>query len=322
MASEETSLFIPACPTAAFLFLWIINMEVSNQKPWHGIGADVDTNDSAAEMLYKAKLDWEVTRVPSQRPISYGNQETIRFFKAFFEVAKAKIETVGGLDNARILWSLACLNEDFTLRGGDKVKGYVLLASRDDGRERIEIQFLTVRESCHNMLKIVSNTKSHMKNIFRSTFKPAFPFKNEKPQKFDDKMKQKVNDIIVPGREAITAFANVARDLSDKKLDAPIAWRCLFEVFQPDTLEGVSVIGEKELDELAEKNTKLAIEAFYQAPGQDLESAEMTAWGLLNAVIYIIDHQLGSTKDYRLRQAWFGPNAKIKQRALDLALEI
>jgi hypothetical protein len=322
VASEETSLSIPAFPPAAFLFLWIINMEVSNQKPWHGIGVDVDNNLSPAEMLYKIKLDWEVQRTPSQRPKSYGNKETIRFFKAFFEVANTEIETIGTLDYSRILWSLAPLNEDFNLRGGDKVKGYLLLASRDAGREKIDIQFLTVRESCHNMLKIVSNAKTHMRNIFRSTFKPTFPFKNEKIQKFDGEMKQKVNDIIVPGREAITAFANVARDLSDKKLDEPIAWRYLFEVFQPESLEGVSVISEKELDTLAEQKTKLAIAAFSQAPGQDLESAKMTAWGLLNAVIYTIDHQLGSTNDYRLRQAWFGPNAKIKQRALDLALEL
>ena len=48
----------------------------------------------------------------------------------------------------------------------------------------------------------------------------------------------------------------------------------------------------------------------------------MTAWGLLTAVIYAIDHRLGNNNESRLRLAWFGPNAKIKQRALELALKL
>ena len=297
-------------------------MQLEKQKPWHGIGVDVAANLSSREMLYKAKLDWEVSKIPSQRPKSYGNQETLRFFKGFFEAGEAEIETVGGLDAARILWGLARLNENFTLKGGDEVKGYLLLASRDEGREKIEIHFLTLRESCYNMLKISSNAKPHIKNVFRRTFKPSFPFLNQKSQKFDDEMKKKANEIIGLGRKAISAFAGDARLLADKEVDETMAWRFMFDVFQPETIGDVSTIGEKELEELAENKTKLAIEAFSQAPGQELQSASMTAWGLLNAVTYIIDHHLGSNQDSRLRQAWFGPNAKIKKRAFSLALEL
>ena len=145
---------------------------------------------------------------------------------------------------------------------------------------------------------------------------------NQKAQKFDDEMNKKVNGIIAQGREAISAFADDARLLADKKVDETMAWRFMFDVFQPETIGDVSTIGEKELEELAENKTKLAIEAFSQAPGQELQSANMTAWGLLNAVTYIIDHHLGTNRDSRLRQAWFGPNAKLKKRALDLALSL
>jgi len=279
---------------------------------------EVDANLSSREMLYKAKLDWEVSKIPSQRPKSYGNQETIRFFKGFFEAGEADIETIGGLDASRILWGLARLNEDFTLKGEDEVQGYVLLASRDEGREKVEIQFLTVRKSCHNMLKIASNAKPFVKNIFRRTFKPTFPFLNQKSQKFDEEMVQKASAIMNQGREAISVFVDDAQNLVNKKVEEPIAY--MFDVFQPDT--DVSTIGENEWPELADNKTRLAIEAFSKAPGQELESSRNTAWGLLNAVTYIIDHQLGSNQDSRLRQAWFGPNAKLKKRALDLALEL
>ena len=295
-------------------------MDTTNQKPWHGIGVEVDANFSSREMLYKAKLDWEVSKIPSQRPKSYGNQETMRFFKGFFEAGEADIETIGSLDGARILWGLARLNQDFTLAGEDKVKGYVLLASRNESREKIEIQFITVRESCHNMLPIASKAKPHIKNIFRRTFNPSFPFMNQKPQTFDDEMNKKVAAMVRLGREAISNFAANAQQLADKKVATPISWQYMFNVFQPETIKNIPTIGEKEVAELAEKNTKLAIETLSQVSEQ--QSDDLTAWSLLNAVTYIIDHRLGSNQDSRLRQAWFGPNAKLKTRALELALAL
>lgn len=295
-------------------------MDTTNQKPWHEVGVEVDANFSSREMLYKAKLDWEVSKIPSQRPKSYGNQETMRFFKGFFEAGEADIETIGSLDGARILWGLARLNQDFTLTGEDKVKGYVLLASRNESREKIELQFITVRESCHNMLPIASKAKPHIKNIFRRTFNPSFPFMNQKPQAFDDEMNKKVAAMVGLGREAISNFATDAQQLADKKVATPISWQYMFNVFQPETIKNIPSIGEKEVAELAEKNTKLAIETLAQVSEQ--QPGDMTAWSLLNAVTYIIDHRLGSNQDSRLRQAWFGSNAKLKTRALELALAL
>ena len=295
-------------------------MDTTNQKPWHEVGVEVDANFSSREMLYKAKLDWEVSKIPSQRPKSYGNQETMRFFKGFFEAGEADIETIGSLDGARILWGLARLNQDFTLTGEDKVKGYVLLASRNESREKIEIQFITVRESCHNMLPIASKAKPHIKNIFRRTFNPSFPFLNQKPQVFDDEMNKKVATMVNLGREAISNFTTDAQKLVDKKVATPISWQYMFNVFQPETIKNTPSIGENEVAELAEKNTKLAIETLTQVSEQ--HPGEMTAWSLLNAVTFIIDHRLGSNQDSRLRQAWFGSNAKLKTRALELALAL
>jgi phage/plasmid-like protein (TIGR03299 family) len=295
-------------------------MDITNQTPWHEVGVDVEANFSSREMLYKAKLDWEVSKIPSQRPKSYGNQETMRFFKGFFEAGKANIETIGSLDGARILWGLARLNQDFTLTGEDKVKGYLLLASRNESREKIEIQFIAIREHCHNMLPIASKAKPHIKNIFRRSFNSTFPFLNQKPQTFNDDMNKKVAGMVTLGREAISSFAADAQKLANKKIATPISWHYMFDVFQPETLKKISTVGEKEVSELAEKNTKLAIGTLAQVSEQ--QPYEMTAWSLLNAVTYIIDHRLGSNQDSRLRQAWFGSNAKLKIRALELALAL
>ena len=60
-----------------------------------------------------------------------------------------------------------------------------------------------------------------------------------------------------------------------------------------------------------------------QGRGSTLESAQGTAWGLLNAVTEYVDHERRArSTEYRMDSAWFGQGAVIKQRALQAALEL
>ena len=290
-------------------------MNWENEKIWAGIGVEVNASLSSREMLYKAKLDWEVSKIPSQRPKSHANQETLRFYKAYFDCGNAEIETVGSLDGARIIWSLARLNEDFVMPEKDELKGYILLASRHENREKIEVHFLTLRSASNSMLKISSKARPTVKNSFRRSFKSTLPFLSESSLQFDEDMIQRTKKTIEMGRAAISAHAKEAQLLTEKKVTDQIAEAYMNEVFKQDSE------GSEEVKKKAKANAQSALDAFGNAPGQNLVSAQMTAWGLLTAVTYTAD-RLGKTPDSRLRQTWFGPNAKIKKRALELALKL
>ena len=290
-------------------------MNWENEKLWAGIGVEVNASLSSREMLYKAKLDWEVSKIPSQRPKSHANQETLRFFKAYFDCGNAEIETVGSLDGARIIWSLARLYEDFVLPEKDELKGYILLASRHENREKIEVHFLTLRSASNSMLKISSKARPTVKNSFRRSFKSTLPFLSESSLQFDEDMIQRTKKTIEMGRAAISAHAKEAQLLTEKKVTDQIAETYMNEVFKQDSEDS------EEAKKKAKANAQTALDAFGNAPGQNLVSAQMTAWGLLTAVTYTAD-RLGKTPDSSLRQTWFGPNAKIKKRALELALKL
>jgi phage/plasmid-like protein (TIGR03299 family) len=290
-------------------------MNWENEKLWAGIGVEVSGSLSSREMLYKAKLDWEVSKIPSQRPKSHANQETLRFYKAYFDCGNAEIETVGSLDGARIIWTLARLNEDFVLPGNDELKGYILLASRHEDREKIEIHFLTLRSASNSMLKIPSKARPTVKNSFRRSFKSTLPFLSESSLQLDEDMIERTKATIEMGRTALSAHAKEAQLLTEKKVTDEIAENYMNEVFKQDSEDS------EEAEQKAKANARSALEAFESAPGQNLESAQMTAWGLLTAVTYTAD-RLGKTPDSRLRQAWFGPNMKTKKRALELALKL
>jgi phage/plasmid-like protein (TIGR03299 family) len=65
------------------------------------------------------------------------------------------------------------------------------------------------------------------------------------------------------------------------------------------------------------------VQALYNGAGMGsmLESANGTAWGLVNAVTEYVDHhRRARNTDNRMDSAWFGQGASIKQRALDHAL--
>jgi len=67
------------------------------------------------------------------------------------------------------------------------------------------------------------------------------------------------------------------------------------------------------------------VQSLYEGRGRGatLESAQGTAWGLLNAVTEYVDHERRARSvEYRKDSAWFGQGAQIKQRALDAALRL
>jgi hypothetical protein len=295
-----------------------------NEKPWNGISVDINPNISPREMSYKVKLDLEMSGNPTGgvrpgRPKSYANQEMFQFFKSFTEHGGVPLETIGTLDNGRIVWALATLKEEFTLMNADNLKAYLLLYSRNKNRDNIETYFMVFRPACGNTLQIPSNARTFFKNICRRPFTKQFPFISLEFHKFDENIIRKTKETITHGRDAIIDFTKNAECLINKKVNNQIANRYMFDVFQPEISKNLSSIGNKEVNELAGIQTKLGIDAITKTPGQNLETNCVTAWDLLNAVTYTADHCLTSNQDSRLRLAWFGPNAKIKKRAFELA---
>ena len=222
-------------------------MEGTNEKPWHGLGADIDAHLSPHEMLVKAKLDY---KRPYKSP---ANHETFRFFKSFAEAGEAHIRTVGQLDNGRIIWALAGLDVKFTVKGEDAVEGCLLFASRDEKRDSIHMRVTAVREVCGNTLQVACEAKSLFKNTFRRVFIPTPPFLSPAATHLDEKMIQKAKENIGLGREAISAFASDAERLVNHPVDDATAHRYMSEVFQSE--------------QLADKKTRLAIEAMTKASG-------------------------------------------------------
>jgi len=77
------------------------------------------------------------------------------------------------LREGRKFWALACTGQSTTLKGRDKVDGYLLLATACDGTLATTAQFTSVRVVCNNTLSIaLGNATGAIKAPHRSRFDP------------------------------------------------------------------------------------------------------------------------------------------------------
>lgn len=309
----------------------IESMAYTNEVPWHGIGEHIGDAPTVDKMLKAASLDWSVDKQPlfhevikkgkhinepvegyfglirssdnkcldvvgkTYRPVQ--NKDAFEFFKEFVEAGDAKMETAGSLRGGRYVWGLANLQESFTLAGGDKVKGYLLVASPHEGGKAMVIKFTTVRVVCNNTLTLALR---HGGNEFRMAHRVEF----------DDVIRKKAKEVLGIAREQMDEFEQTARKLKAMKMSREDAIEVLANVYQPQG-KLKELVGDFEVN--AAPNLKRVMDILEYAPGADPK----TGWGVLNAVTYFADHVASRTADKRLTNAWFGKTANHKEIVLN-----
>ena len=322
--------------------------------PWHGLGFKVSGDLTPAQMLKAAHLDWTVSKRPmfigdwkqdgekktavqGAKPMlskmSYSlvrdsdnselstvgqgynpvqNKEALDFFKKFVEAGKMTMETAGSLYYGRYVWALAKIGQNFTLAGGDKIEGYLLLCSPHVHGKSLIAKFTPIRVVCWNTLSaaIGADWGKHGGGA-------AGTFRMPHSMKFDDTTKEAAEQALGIAKGQMEAFEEVATKLSKKKLKADEAEAYFFEVLRLDPKEVMNENGKGKGRKMVDKFQA----ALTHAPGQELSTAKGTVWGALNAVTYVVDHQMGLTRDIGLKNAWLGYTDAMKTRALNLAIQ-
>jgi phage/plasmid-like protein (TIGR03299 family) len=226
--------------------------------------------------------------------------EILEFYRDLTEVGGYELETAGVLKGGRKLWALARTNQSVTLKGGDTVNGYLLLATACDGTLATTAQFTSVRVVCNNTLAIA---------LGNSTGAVKVPHRRE----FDAQaVKQQLGIAIAPW----SAFEGYIKELANCRMADKTVESFLAKVFahSANKQQAIPVINEHAVHK---------VQALYggQGKGSELLAAKGTAWGLLNSVTEYVDHhRRAHSNDHRRDAAWFGQGALLKQRAWNEAL--
>lgn len=307
----------------------------TGEVPWHGLGEQVPPTLTTDEMMVRAKLDWTVNKAPmfleggKKVPNNYalvrssdgsvldvvGNEytpvqniEAFEFFREFVEAGSATMETAGSLKGGRHVWVLANLNDTFKLAGGDAVNNYLLMSQPHQQGKAQVFKFTSVRVVCNNTLTMALAGTQKAKNgsiagLYRRAHRGIF----------DEVAQEAAKQALGIARDRSSEFAEMALKLSNETVDRDRAAQLIAQIMGDDELENETAY-QLILDE-GSKATKMAIHALEKSPGADLASANGTLWGVLNAITYTTDHLLRKSPDSRLFNAWFGKEARIKDRA-------
>lgn len=305
----------------------INSMAFRGKTPWHNLGTAVQPGASIEQWLTDSGLTWTAKKAPIQyqngilrtfedqhvlyrsdsghpfgvvssryRPVQPA--EIVDFYRNLADAYGFEIETVGALGAGEKVWALAKTPNAFTLRGGDVVNDYLLLATSYDGSMATQAFFTSVRVVCNNTLQqSLNGSKQALVKVSHAT-------------RFDAR---KVQDALGVHKSAWDDFGDFAQALSERRVTKTETVDVLFELLREDS--------EKSIEDWSTRKKNIANDIFRSvrtSPGANLQSADGTAWGLLNGITYYTDHLANArTPDNRLNSAWFGANANLKQRAVD-----
>lgn len=320
-------------------------MAYAGETPWHGLGVRVAPTLTAEEMMTAAGLAWTVSKrklsfkvgkdsrkaiqgryavardtddqlmgLCSDRYLPIQNADIFAFYHKFVTAGHMEMHTAGSLLDGKFIWGLAKVGDHFTLPGDDRVEGYLLMMNSHEPGRAAMLMHTSVRVVCNNTLQAALSQDG------------GGAVRHAHYTVFDDDVKAAAEEALGLSQGHLKLLHEQAQALAEVKVSAEAAdayFRRVFKLAPAD-------LAVRELADGAEAAVtgrearvlpKLRA-AMDHGPGAGLPAARGTAWGALNAVTFVVDHQLGRNREKVLRDSWLGYRGETKRRALDLALQL
>jgi phage/plasmid-like protein (TIGR03299 family) len=295
------------------------------EKPWHGLGEALPEGQPIELWLEKARLAWELKRLPVQYladgihrtmadkfvlsrsdthealSIVSGDyqivqpKEVLEFYRDLMDDYGYKLETAGALDHGRKVWALAKTGVTAAAddHGEDKIAAYVLLATSCDKTLATSVAFTSIRVVCQNTLFFA--TEEVRQRRLPQVKVPHNLF-------FDASAAKKDLGLMDP---AWKAFLSKVRKMAVYRMGTEQSSRFF---------EALLAAKDKPLSKPAQREHQTMTALFQSAPGQNFTTAKGTLWGAVNTVTYYVDH-VRSGAEERLDAAWFGNGCTLKEKA-------
>lgn len=287
--------------------------------PWHGLGSRLSEKQPLEIWQREAGMDWKIQESPfhfkadsigplgtihsfpeqkvlyrsdTKAPLSVVSnryqivqpREVLEFYRDLTVVSGSELETDGVLKGGRKFWALARSGQTTELKGNDQVNGYLLLVTSCDGTLATTATPTTVRVVCNITLTIALDGTTRAIKVPHNT-------------RFDPQVVKKQLGIAVSQWDA---FMHRMRMLSERKVQWHEAMGFFMSVLcdaSPNSPLQAVLPNERALRKVQSLHEG-------QGRGSTLESAQGTAWGLLNAVTEYVDHECRArSNEYRMDSA-------------------
>ena len=263
------------------------------EKPWHGLGTEVQEAPTSADALRFAGLDWKVEQEPvcnARGGIIPGYKANVRdrdgsvlgIVGTRYKVVQnadafnftdgliggeVRYETAGSLRGGRQIWLLAKMEKRQI--AGDEVEPYLCFTNAHDGSSGIKVCMTPIRVVCNNTLNLALNTAKRSWTM-RHT------------ESIHERLDE-ARDCLFKANKYMGGLATYAENAADVRLWDSDVKAILNELFP---------VTEKSTDR-EKANTKKCKDEFmicYFAP--DIAKFRGTAWGFINAASDFVTHTM------------------------------
>ena len=304
----------------------------TGDKPWHGLGQELQQDASIEDWIVAAGMAWEVNGSPVQfqtadgRQTYVGNQvlyrsdtnmplsvvsddfkvvqpaEVLEFFRDLVQIYDMKLSVAGCLFGGKRFWATAETGRAAEILPGDEVRGQLVLMTGVDGTLATSAKFVSTRVVCNNTLRLAIGEKGgrEARRTHRQTFdarevKIDLGLLNGAWDKYIQDMK-KLTAVKMNDDAAAKFFYNLVKTPKDDKAD-----------------NGMSRGTIKAVDELMHRLRF----------GLGADSGRGTAWNVLNAVTEKYTHGTARRdSDRQFVNSIYGTDANMKDKAVDMLLEL
>ena len=176
-------------------------MFYAREKPWHGLGTEVQEAPTSADALIYAGLDWVVEQknvysedgslisgyrvntrstdsaalgIVSDRYKVVQNEDAFQFTDDLLGEG-VTYETAGALQGGRKVWLLARMPHRYII-AGDEIAPYLVVMNSHDGSSGIKVAMTPIRVVCQNTLNLALNsakrtwTTKHTENVMSRVY--------------------------------------------------------------------------------------------------------------------------------------------------------
>lgn len=310
----------------------LAEMAYAGEKPWHGLGQELQRGAPIETWQTAAGLDWEILRSgvhyhndglqelkshdvlyrsDNNRPLAVVTnrykevqpKEIMEFFRDLIDENGFEMETAGTLMGGKRIWALAKTGLGGEVVAGDHVNAYLLLVTSYDNALATTAQFTSVRVVCNNTLHMSLNREVETRVRVRHN------------TTFDAAMVKDELELGLGAKQHYDQFMNKMRRFSEQSLSNYEAEDIIARLMTQKGTTG---------NARTSRGFKTIMQLFGGVgKGSSLDGVAGTKWGLINAVTQYADfHIRAKSQDNRLNSSWFGAGAKMKNSIVQFVEQV
>ncbi len=302
------------------------------ERPWHGIGKELQNPATSREAIQAAGLDYDVSLAPvrteyetidnvmatirvdtgrtlglvSEKYKIFQNRECFDFFDNVVGDKLAMYEVAGALGKGERVWLLAKLPNNIIVYKDDVVEKYLCLTNSHNGKSALKMYYTPVRVVCQNTL-----------SMSMSDAQDGISIRHSGDLQANIKEAKRILGLSLNFYEAFEQQAQhlVKYQMTPNRLDRYFNTI----VFGRDTVNTEDTKG-------MQKKSTLEI-LFEHGKGNSMPGVAGSAWAAYNAVTEMVDYHstirgLDSDPSNRLKNIWFGAGAKFKSDAFATIMQL